>query len=164
MKTIRLHGKHGEGKFAIVDDDDYLRVGKFRWRVANGYVVRAPNNQRLHWDIMRSKGIDHHDGNKLDNRKKNLRKASKSENGQNRGLQSNNRSGFKGVYWNSLERKWVGQIKCGGKKIHLGYFDSVVKAAIVYNIAAKKYHRKFAVLNVIRFCREPRFPRGQTNA
>jgi len=44
MKQIALNGKYGEGKFALVDDEDFPYLSQFNWTVdSNGYVKRSLN-------------------------------------------------------------------------------------------------------------------------
>ena len=93
-----------------------------------------------------SKHIDHINCDKADNRLINLREATPSENQYNRGKQSSNTSGHKGVHWNASARKWQAQIKIGRKNKHLGYFDCKTAAHAVYCDAAAKYHGEFARL------------------
>jgi len=85
--------------------------------------------------------VDHINGNTLDNRRSNLRICSNAENGRNRGKNSNNSSGFKGVF---LKRdKWAAQIKHNGKSIHLGTFKTPEEAHLAYQRAANKLHGRF---------------------
>jgi hypothetical protein len=66
--------------------------------------------------------VDHIDGNGLNNRRNNLREVSDGENNKNMPIQSNNKSGTVGVYWNKAAQKWQVQIKANGKRIHGGLF------------------------------------------
>src|SRR5271157_1434079 len=91
--------------------------------------------------------VDHRDGNGLNNQRRNLRKATKSQNGQNRDKQANNTSGFKGVSWHSASNRWVAQITIDKKRTHLGLFVDKEKAACAYNKAAKLHYGSFAKLN-----------------
>ncbi|MDU5747881.1 MAG: HNH endonuclease [Haemophilus parainfluenzae] len=88
--------------------------------------------------------IDHINGNKLDNRIENLREVSRSQNMSNVGMQSNNKSGFIGVFWASREGKWQAVVAHNKKNILLGRFDCPVKAALAYNDGALKYHGSYA--------------------
>lgn len=76
--------------------------------------------------------IDHIDCNTLNNRKSNLRVVTKSKNGMNRGLQSNNSTGVCGVVSNAHDNTspWMPQIKINGKMIRLGTEHSFDKAVI----------------------------------
>ena len=88
--------------------------------------------------------IDHIDGNGLNNDVENLRAATRSQNGSNRGTQTNNTSGFKGVSWHKTSNKWQAVIKFDGKQRHLGYFDTPDAAHEAYKAAAKRLHGEFA--------------------
>ena len=59
----------------------------------------------------------------------------------NRGLQSNNKTGVKGVYYDTTKRKYSAFIGYKGKEIKLGYFDTLEDAAYVRKQAEKKYHK-----------------------
>lgn len=85
-----------------------------------------------------SERVDHENGFTLDNRRFNLRKADAQQNGANRGINRNNRSGFKGVSWNKNAEKWSAHIKVLYRKKHLGYFTEKVDAAKAYDSAAQK--------------------------
>lgn len=67
---------------------------------------------------------DHEDMNKTNNRWSNLREATRSNNQANKGIQSNNTSGHKGVSWHKNNKKWRAYIKVNGKQIDLGHFKS----------------------------------------
>jgi len=66
--------------------------------------------------------IDHIDNNRTNNNVNNLRWVTKSENGMNRLMRSDNTSGFKGVYFDKSRNKWQAEIMINGKKIHIGRF------------------------------------------
>lgn len=155
MKTIQLT----KGKFAIVDDDDYDWIMKWKWYVnSNGYAVRAIRNASTHKDIRMHREIantpegmdtDHINGNKLDNRKCNLRICTRSENHRNRCKLQGTASRYKGVTWNDRLKKWQTRIDIPGKQIYLGYYNNEISAALAYNEAAKRIFGEFAKLNII---------------
>lgn len=88
--------------------------------------------------------VDHKDGDRGNNRWKNLRAASPSQNLHNTVVRSDNRSGFKGVDWNAEKGKWRAVIHVNKRQKHLGYFLSVQEAHNGYCIAAEKYFGEFA--------------------
>jgi len=92
--------------------------------------------------------IDHHNGNGLDNQRRNLRAATNQENGRNRGSQRNSFSRFKGVSWSVQRQKWLAQIQYG-KQHNLGRHDKETDAAVAYNQAALQHFGEFAVLNPV---------------
>lgn len=145
------------GFFAIVDDEDFCALSKWKWHMNhNGYAVRdirVENNRRapcgMHRQIMGlaykdGKQIDHINGNKLDNRKSNLRVCLNEENIRNRNTYSNNSSGFKGVHWHVKDKKWHARIRINGKGIHLGVFDDPKVAYDAYCKASLELHGEFA--------------------
>ena|SRR5438105_51585 len=80
----------------------------------------------------------------LDNRRSNLRIATQSQNGMNRGKQRNNKSGFKGVSWDKRAGKWASQITKAGRRYFLGYYARAEDAHAAYCSAALKLHSDFA--------------------
>ena len=88
--------------------------------------------------------LDHINNDRTDNRIENLRPADSSQNSYNRKLVGSNKSGIKGVYWSKHNNKWRGQIKVRGKKLHIGYFDTLEEAAVIMKPAREKLHGEFA--------------------
>jgi len=152
----------GEGEWTIVDTDVYYRLGNLKWNIrGNGkklYAVRfvkiGPGRTtllNLHREIINApKGIivDHKNGCSLDNRRVNLRLATRSQNGQNVPKRRENTSSqFVGVSFDKERRKWLAYINYEGKRKWLGRFGSEIDAARVYDAAARKYFGEFARLN-----------------
>lgn len=154
---IKLYNKQGKEKAeAIIDAEDYERVRSQKWHfVRAGYVITSirSNSHRLHWAIIGkpSSGYhtDHINGNKLDNRKKNLRFCTNPQNLANRGKQKNNTSGFKGVFLDEENNKWIAQLVHKGKRVLYKRFESKTEAAQKYNETALKYCEDFAYINGI---------------
>ncbi|QIG68214.1 HNH endonuclease protein [Rhizobium phage RHph_Y1_10] len=73
--------------------------------------------------------IDHINGNKTDNRIENLRVVTTQQNGRNRKLNENSKSGYPGVYWACRQKAWKVYIRREGRNIHLGYFKNKTDAA-----------------------------------
>lgn len=72
--------------------------------------------------------VDHINGDKLDNRRRNLRVVSCSQNLLNTGLWRNNRSGVSGVHWDTRRRKWAAQQRVDGVNHSLGRFATFDEA------------------------------------
>lgn len=151
MKEIKLT----RGMTAIVDDADYDALSKKRWYCTNhGYAARRSTIafkkskiQLMHREIMGQSGlreIDHINGNKLDNRRENLRFATKSQNMANRGKQSNNRLGAKGVTQHRETWGFRAEIMVNGDRKCLGSFRTKEMASMAYAEAAKELHGEFA--------------------
>lgn len=83
--------------------------------------------------------VDHINGNRSDNRIKNLRSVTKRENSLNRGLNSNNTSGHTGVIWLKHRHKWQAKIKIHGKQISLGHYQDKSEAITARKKAEAKY-------------------------
>lgn len=159
-RPIRIEGDIAyvpltKGKEAIIDAEDAEIVGQHNWRCDGwGYVmttVRTANGKKttrsLHRLIMNppeGMEIDHIHGNKLDNRKAQLRIATRVENSYNRGAHVNNTSGKKGVSWHMRDKKWVAKIRHEGKAIHLGYFTTPELAHQAYCKASAELHKEFS--------------------
>lgn len=157
MKKIMLHGKYGEGKFALVDNADFEWLNKYKWFATPfGHPIRGERhggrkglycNIFMHREIMKmpkGKFTDHINRNPLDNRKTNLRICTLRENTYN----SKNRTGhplYKGLNWLERLQKWQVRIR----NEYLGVFKSDKEAALAYNQAATKYFGEFAKLNDI---------------
>ena len=88
--------------------------------------------------------IDHINGKKEDNRWCNLRQATQSQNLCNRGAQSNNTSGFKGVYLHKRTGLFKTEIQVDKKIIYLGYFKTAKEAFDVRCAELEKHHGEFA--------------------
>lgn len=91
--------------------------------------------------------IDHIDGNRENNNIVNLRCATNQENSCNQKKQRKYTSVYKGVSWCKKTNKWRAQIGINYQKIYLGTFETEQEAAVAYNLAAKKHHTSFALLN-----------------
>ncbi len=148
------------GKFAIVDPEDYPWLALFRWHAHTGsatfYAVRHKpgSRKKLIWMHREVLGVphwlcvDHINHNGLDNRKANLRPATKSQNSRNKRLgRKNTSSKYRGVHWHRRFGKWQAAIRINRKPIHLGYFKNETEAAKAYDAAAKKYDEQFFPLN-----------------
>lgn len=85
--------------------------------------------------------IDHRNGCRSDNRIANLRPATSGQNKQNViAAQSNNASGYRGVFFNKQRHRWQAHITIEGRTKYLGLFDSPQTAAEVYRKAKREFH------------------------
>jgi len=150
------------GEPVLVDDEDLPKVEHIKWYrhqqgYATGYLPSSfwgAKDWRLvlmHQIILPVDGkTDHKNGNRLDNRKQNLRPASDYQNAQNIRIRTTpgKTSRFKGVCWHVQrygEPKWMAC--CAGK--YLGSFTDEVEAAKAYNAKALEIFGEFAKLNPI---------------
>lgn len=144
-----------KGKYTIIDYDDYDKVKGKYWFVNNhGYVVSVTGTKhktaiRLHnfifdGEIPTGYEIDHKNRKKWDNRKSNLRLATRSQNNINRDVCKSNSSGYTGVSYMRSKQKWRAYITVNNKQIYLGLYNSVEEAYRVRVKAEKKYYGKFS--------------------
>jgi hypothetical protein len=131
----------------IVDPDDYEKFVKNNsFHLDKGYVTNG-KKKYLHRLIMNAPDdmvVDHINGDKLDNRKENLRICTNQQNQMNRGKTKNNKTGFKGVCFNKRDNKYQANIKVDGKKKHLGLFEKSEDAYKAYCDACVRYHGEFS--------------------
>jgi hypothetical protein len=153
VKTIELT----QGKSAIVSNKDYQTLQKYKWHAHKDkhaktyYALRAgnpkfgePRRMGMHTMILGMPLIDHKNGNGLDNRRSNLRQATFSQNSHNHKIRTNNKSGYKGVNWNSVSNKWMARISVNYKRVYLGTFELAKDAHAAYAAATQRYFGKFA--------------------
>lgn len=147
------------GETVLVDDDDFEYLNELTWRKLGFYAVTSVRNGKkttnfyMHKMVMRAgkqQIVDHVNGNMLDNRKCNLRFATKQQNQQNQKRRSNNSTGYKGVWLNKKTGKYVAQIGIENSRSRkLGTFETAEEAARAYNNAALERFGEFAKLNEI---------------
>lgn len=158
MKEIKLT----QNKVALVDDEDFDELNKFKWQCQKGgnnfYACRSLkkiDGKRpkvwMHRIILNLTDIkthcDHKDGNGLNNQKANLRECSHKLNHRNRKNQKNSFSKYKGVSMDKEKKKFRVLIMVNGKSNHVGYFTDEIAAAKAYDEKAKELFGKFAFLN-----------------
>lgn len=91
--------------------------------------------------------VDHINRIKLDYRRANLRLATVTENIRNKGLTIRSTSGYIGVTWYKMLKKWTAHAGIGKQKLNLGYYTSKEEAARVRDVWVRANHGKFGVLN-----------------
>lgn len=102
-----LKGNHTTQGYIVVglQVQNKLKIIRVNRLVAKLFISN-PNNYEI---------VDHINGNRMDNRVENLRWVSCSQNCLNSGIQSNNSSGVKGVYFCKTFEKWIAHWQENGK-------------------------------------------------
>lgn len=148
------------GEITLIDDSDYEVLSQWKWRKTNyGYAGRmkhisggwrAGNKKvklilmhRLIMDVPEDMQTDHINGDRLDNRRSNLRIVTQLQNAQNsRKMASKNP--FMGTCLHKPTGKWQAQIRLWGKLTYLGLFESREAAAEIYKESARKNRGEFS--------------------
>lgn len=157
-RTVQLT----RGMNSLVDETDFWCVCASRWRAAvrdsTVYAARnlpRPQKQRsaqptlLHrllLDAPKGLEVDHINGDGLDNRRCNLRIATKTQNRQNIHM-GRGACRFKGVQPTTQSKRWMARIQVNGKSVYLGCFRTQEDAARAYDRAARCHHGEFARTN-----------------
>ncbi len=156
MDAVRIPLR--SGGFALIDPIDEPKISAWRWSWREGSRGYAESRRcigngrqqpvRLHRLILDFPDsiIDHANGNRLDNRRCNLRVCTNSQNQANRAAMPHC-SRFKGVTIEARTGKFCSQIWCNGKRYWLGTFTNETQAARAYDRAALKHFGEFARLN-----------------
>lgn len=149
--------KCSDGATFLISSEDLPIVKNHQWWVdKHGYVKTKVTNRGVLLSRLllgvdgqgRSVFVDHISGDTLDNRRLNLRVCIPEENIRNRKLNSNNKTGFKGVSYHRRLKKYRADIRAGGgRTIYLGVYKTPEEAAMAYDQAASFYHGEFARTN-----------------
>jgi hypothetical protein len=146
-----------DGQMTLVDDWNYLDIvyaGPWHFNTrGEGYARRWKKigkgriNEFLHHFIGRNIGligdIDHRNGNGLDNREKNLRSATDSQNAMNAKIERNNTTGRKGIRWIEERQKFRVRITVEGQIFSLGHFETLLEATQVRKQAEIRYFGQY---------------------
>ncbi len=115
----------------------------------NGYAVTTKNGRTVMFHVFAFPDCpdgmvrDHINGNRLDNRKDNIRFVTARQNAQNHGKSTRNKSGCVGVTWDAERKKWLAQIQIYGKGVHLGRFSNIDDAIAAREAAEIKYFGEY---------------------
>lgn len=150
MKVINLKN----GGHVIVDDEDFEFLSQWQWSQHNSgtkiYARREEyiNGKRkriyMHREILKGFPlIDHKNGDGLDNRKENLRSATKSQNASN-SYKSFGKTKIRGVHWNKQNQNWRVRIRVNKKIIEVGSFKELEDALNASVSAYRKYLGEFS--------------------
>lgn len=148
---IGIDAKDG---YTLVDKSYAYLADEYKFYLnSSGYPITTIDHKpmRIHHLVMgnpgKGKQVDHINRNRLDNRTANLRVVSSAENVHN-STRANGISGYRGVTKSSHSDTWEARIAYKGCRIHLGVFKTKEEAAAARDIATKKYHGKYADLNL----------------
>lgn len=153
--VIPMSGRRGRGQVAVISPEDRNIVAPHRWFIStHGYAVTNARDEHgrrvsitMHRMILNPNpglDVDHSNQNKLDNRRENIRIATRSENNANSGARKHNRSGTKGVRWHAHNRGWQARITVNRRSISLGYFRTKEEAGEAYAQAARAHYGAYA--------------------
>lgn len=152
------------GQYAIVDATDYEWLMKWRWialwnRAARRfYAVRTSLREDnlgkrtcipMHREILglsQSDSLlgDHINGVTLDNRRKNLRKATGSQNQMNTGRTKANKTGRKGVSYRADRDRYFVRLMVDWRPVFSGCYRTFEEACAARDEAEKKFHGEFS--------------------
>ena len=148
-----------DGSSFLIDTSDLLQVSEYTWFYGKrGYPVahtsrKSPEGHKvfpLHRLLMRpdeGSDVDHISGDKLDNRRGNLRICSHQQNMFNQKMRCTNSSGYYGVSRSSKTGKFEAYLHIDGRKKYLGTYDSAEQAAVARDAAAVRFFGDYARLN-----------------
>ena len=136
LRRVSTSATAREGMLAgWIDDMGYVRMQ------IDGRKYRA---HQLAWlfayGFISAEDIDHANQQRSDNRLCNLRLATRSQNNQNRRLETRNTSGIKGVCWDKRNGKWIAQLMVDKKNKFLGYYDNLFDAVCARKSAEITLH------------------------
>lgn len=151
MKKLKIYNRIE----TIVDDEIYELLKNTRLHLDGTYPAFQENGKRqwIHKIVCPPKKgfwTDHINGNRLDNRKENLRLVTPQQNVWNSKVSPRNKIGYKGVAFRKNRNKFTSVIFKDGKRYGLGHHSTAESAALAYNQKALELFGEFARLNEIK--------------
>jgi len=156
ITVIWLEQRNGNRLSCFIDTSDHDLIKNYRWyphKTPKTFYARTEERKTrqtiyLH-QLLFGTEADHKDYDGLNNRRSNLRSATRSQNTQNtRKREGRSYSSlYKGVSFHKQSNKFRAQLLIKGKTFHLGEFGSEIDAAQAYDAAARKHFGEFATLN-----------------
>lgn len=140
--------------YSQFDPEDYELIAGHTFKLTtNGYLYTYINRKQtmMHRIITNCPShlfVDHINGNKIDNRKCNLRIVSKMQNCHNQRVRNTNTSGYKGVH-KVRSGSWHARVTYNGKRYSAGRHKRKEDAALAYNKLAKELYGEYARPNVV---------------
>ena len=137
----------------LIDVDDYGRVKEYGWSYnrPRDYIFCNSLNQiplsRFLLNCPPGFEVDHINHNRLDNRRCNLRIATKSENSANTRRIKNGILRYKGVSYCTQTGRWRASIHYGDMQTTIGRYDTMEQAAVAHDLVSYKLYGDFAWLN-----------------
>lgn len=132
------------------DDSDLIRGGIHAHKSGRSIYAADWERRYLHTRVIQAPNgrfVDHKDGNGLDNRKINLRIATRAQNQHNRRKTPGLTSKFKGVSYCKRSGRWEARARLNWRCVRAGYFEDEIEAAKAYDKLAKELHGEFAKTN-----------------
>lgn len=139
-----------KGKFAKVDNEDFDRVKDINWCLSGGRYATNLVLGYIHRFIMNAPDdleVDHENGDGLDNRRSDLRLATRPQNMANIKSRRLSTSKYKGVSWSFSDKRWKSQIGFEGVNYNLGLFEDEKEAGMAYDRKALELFGAFTRLN-----------------
>jgi hypothetical protein len=153
-----------KGKESVVSEEDFEYLNQWRWcthsynygmrnitlkggKSQATYIHRLVMERILGHPIPEGMQIDHINGNGLDNRRENLRLATRQQNRMNSRKYRRGDARYKGVLQPKGRGSWIAQIRLNRKNIRIGLFATEEEAARAYDAKARELFGEFARLN-----------------
>lgn len=159
-KEIPLRNNKGEiVGHTLVSTCDYEHLSQFKFHNHVGYATCGKIGRLHRYVISKLMGVkivermvvDHINRNPLDNRRENLRIASRSQNTQNRPVKKKDYTIYRNITFKKETNRWLAKLNHMGTAIRLGYYDTEMEAAIAYDVYVFQNREKYGLLHPLNF-------------